>query len=199
MTIYTAAVPQPNQQIAATQPTIEANFQYLPVMLGVDHSFTADTATAGDGYHKVIHAQTQGADPALIANTLQMYSKVSGGLEQFFVMDGTGNISNLTENSKNLIGYQWIGGTLLQWGFVIAATSSSTIVVNFPIAFPTNCLVVTGTPFYSGSGPSSSSVASVNIIRTPPSAPTTPNQNLFSCTFTGTSTVTGFYWMAIGY
>lgn len=76
MTIYTPAVPQANQQIAATQPIIEANFQYLPVMLGVDHSFTNNTSTAGDGFHKQITMANQadivalpaGADTATYSN-----------------------------------------------------------------------------------------------------------------------------------
>lgn len=71
------------------------NWPYLQTSLGTDHNFTNDTATASDGYHKVIHevvqVGTQGDNtPAIpsVTTTAMIYAKTI----TFFKEGGTGAV-----------------------------------------------------------------------------------------------------------
>jgi hypothetical protein len=148
MAIYTPNVPQGNQQISATQGPIQGNFQYLQATLTKDHEITSlNSATAIEGYHKVVHLTAQ-AVPATIASITQVYSRVAGSDTQLFVKNSAGQISRLTGHSAAASGYQYMGGIIIQWGNTLTSASTT---VSFPNATAfTNCWVVLATPVFSG-------------------------------------------------
>ena len=84
---YTNNVPQGNQQIATTQPIIQANFGFLQTGIGVEHNFNA-AGSGSDMYHLKASMPNQALSPALPAGTNGTYF-VSSGSPVFY--DGTTN------------------------------------------------------------------------------------------------------------
>ena len=82
--------------------------------------------------------------------------------------------------------FKFPNGLIIQWGY--SAASSSTMTVNFPIAFPTACLNVT---FGNRKDGDTGGVDMSGALR---SAPGTSSMSVSVYTSN-----TGFYWMAIGY
>lgn len=143
MPVFDNTSPAAAQIIAASQPLILANEQYLQQSANVDHNATMNTATAQDGYHKVTHFVQQGADPATIAAVGQLYTKAYGGHPHlFFESDVAGAIFQLTGSALAAAnGWVNIGGIYLQWG-TFTVPGGGTAAVTFPMAFPTNCYSV---------------------------------------------------------
>lgn len=81
---YTNNVPQGSQQIATTQPIIQANFGFLQSGIGIEHNF-APGGSGSDMYHlQASMPNRAGGDPiALPAGTNGMYY-VRGGLPKFY-------------------------------------------------------------------------------------------------------------------
>lgn len=100
MPAYTANVPQANQTIAASQPIINNNFQYLisvggPPGAGLlrDHNMTLNTANAGDGVHKqVTFQQALATFPSITGAVSALYPKNVSAVPQLFYYDGTDEI-----------------------------------------------------------------------------------------------------------
>lgn len=159
-------IPQPNDNRNQSQVDILNNFTYLQTTLGGvnggaantggDHVFANDTATAQNGYHKVIHFKNQAADPAAIAGVGQLYTKTIGADQLLVYESGGGAITPMTGPNNPLLagnGYVWWPGLVLyQWGTKNAPGSSGT--VNFAtsnVNFPGNCWIVVATPKRTGS------------------------------------------------
>lgn len=189
---YTQNVPLGNQQIATTQPIIESNFQFLQADLGVEHNFNA-SGSANDMYHLKASMPNIASPPSgPPAGTNGMYY-VQGGEARF--INNAGKVNQLTLGNNIPQGYQWIGGVLIQWGFVFETLSNNLKdVANFNIAFPTICFFVVAQPFYDSSntpqGRATVAVASDGTF------PTTSQFQWKS--FTDSGDYTGFYWYAIG-
>ncbi len=79
---YTSNVPQGNQQIATTQPTIQANFGFIPAAFSAEHNFNA-SGDGSDTYHKFTSMPNQADPSALPAGTNGQYY-VSGGVPKFY-------------------------------------------------------------------------------------------------------------------
>jgi hypothetical protein len=80
--VYTNNVPQANQQIAATQPTINANFDYIQKAVGQEHNFTANDTDPTHTYH-LKASMPNTALAALPASTNGQY-RVDGGIAKYF-------------------------------------------------------------------------------------------------------------------
>lgn len=101
--VYTNNVPQPNQQIATTQPIIEANFNFLQTGIGVEHNFNA-SGSGSDMYHLKASMPNISLSPALPSGTNGVYF-VNNNAPVFY--NGTNNfnlIQNLFAYGSNAVG-----------------------------------------------------------------------------------------------
>jgi hypothetical protein len=80
---YTNNIPQGNQQIATTQPLIQANFGFIQTDLQVEHQFNGNVSGLAEGVHLRASMPNQ-ADPVVLpAGTNGIYY-VSGGAPKFY-------------------------------------------------------------------------------------------------------------------
>ena len=81
--VYTNNVPQGNQQIATTQPLIQANFGFLESAIDQEHNFDASDPTLT--YHlQASMPNLSGGDPSMLpAGTNGLYY-VLGGVPKFY-------------------------------------------------------------------------------------------------------------------
>jgi len=192
-------IPQPTDKLSNSQVDLLNNNIALDATFGVDH--IPFSTASNNGFHKVVHLVTQGSDP--IGSTLTVYSKIPtnppGAVDaQLFSRTPLGGVSQLTGANETFEGWQWLGGVLMQWGFVTlnGASGIQTGSVNFttrigPISYTFDTYNIQITPSYtSPSGPSGQ--ATISVARN-------PTVNGFSWIATKTSSnFTGFYWVAIG-
>lgn len=179
---YTNNVPQGNQQIATTQPLIQANFGFLGTGIAQEHNFNS-AGTGNDMYHLKASMPDLGVAPTLPAGTTGMYY-VEGGEGRYW--NGTA-ISQLTLGASTANGYQWIGKVLLQWGIVNSNNATGT--TPFNIAFPTACFAVQLTSVANNT----TSHANGMYVQGTPSV----SQFVWNQADRATQQI-GFYWMAIG-
>lgn len=147
MPTYTNASPGSNEILSVSQGLMLGNFQYLQTDIGTDHNFTGNTATAADGYHKVIHFVNQGSDPSVVTNIGQLYTKTVGSTQQLFYESGSGLITQLTGSVAPSIGangYSVLpGGAIIQWGSTGSISGLTSGTVTFPITFPNSVFSIT--------------------------------------------------------
>lgn len=202
----------PNDDLDVSVTDIQQNFLTANTVMDIDH-YPFDNVTANKGYHKQ-STYPAGADPLTVAGTSKVYGKsytpdYTGATAdtQLFAISGLGGISQLTGNSGETDGWQWVGGVLIQWGIVpppvpIAGTFLSgnafgTVTfkdrgpLNAGIPFPTVCFAVVATPTYL-LAPQAFKSGTVSIA-----APLSPTS--FDWSLAGDQTFfTGFTWIAIG-
>lgn len=209
---YNNLVPGRNNNPSDDQQEMLINTQSINSIVAVDHiGFNA----ANGGYHTVIHQSTQVSDPATVSGVNQVYSKnytpnTTGGTAdtQLFVKTGAGGVSQLTGYStqNTTDGWQWVGGILIQWGFVNTSSTGSfssglaTGTVTFKdrvtgaIPFPNNCFNVIAVPSYNTNivtGPTGAASTNIDAF--------TLSKTKFDWTFNSVSSkYRGFYWYAIG-
>ncbi len=83
MTLYTNNLPLAADKIRNFPSDVSSkNWPYLTTSMGTDHNFTQDTATAEDGYHKIVHSVKQAGiigdnTPAIptVVTAAQLYTK----------------------------------------------------------------------------------------------------------------------------
>ena len=127
---------------------------------------------------------------------------------QLFSMTAGGGISQLTGNNtagtlpgspplNNTEGWSWLGGILMQWGFVSQSTAGTSNTITFSsrypsgIAFPNKCFNVSCTPVTSGSVSVSTNLTTVYVYSV--------TNTSFGYSLNGaTGKLIGFYWTAIG-
>lgn len=206
---YTNNIPDTPNDPSNDQPNMKTNTNSIQSIIQIDHAGFNDN---NGGYHTVIHQVKQVSDPANIANFNEVYAKdytpdTTGGVAdtQLFIQSGLGAISQLTgyltTDTVTSDGWQWVGGVLIQWGFVEDLTSGATVSVTFKdrvpgaIPFPNNCFFVAAT-LSSGAGVTLLQIRTSGIVVIGSTVSTTG----FDCSFSSTGSVTGrgFYWIAIG-
>lgn len=224
---YTINRPTASEKLKTSQPLIRDNFTSSNTSFGVDH-YPFNDGTANDGRHRIIKqtnenplnpAQTRIRDgqgntftffPTNISNVNQTFSAqyvpdYTGAVAdtQLFAETGAGGISQLTGNFATQEGWQWLGGVLLQWGFVSKTSSAANQTTVFQdrgspaqgIPFPNACFNVQGTIVYNGA-PNSTKRNSIIIEKN--NMPS-PSRLEFKWTIiVEDPTVLGFFWTAIG-
>lgn len=95
---YTNNVPQGNQQIATTQPIIQANFGYLQTAINQEHNF--DTSDASKTYHLKASMPNQ-ADPGSLPTGTNGQYYVSGGVPKFY--NSSAQFIQLTPLVQNIL------------------------------------------------------------------------------------------------
>jgi hypothetical protein len=136
---YTNNVPQTNQQIATTQPIIQANFGFVQTGVGQEHNFNA--AGSGTDMYHLQASMPNKADPVSlpVGTTGQYY--VSGAAAKFYngtasfiqttsvlqkVLTGTvalsASVANVVTIPQNSVGQYYI---FIKGGNGFAVTSSA--------------------------------------------------------------------------
>ena len=123
----------------------------LRTIIDADHNFS-NSASATQGYHKVIHFVDQGTtDPAAVPGVGQLYTKTPAAYtnpDQFaFYQSGDGSVIQMNGTYQAATsGWATLpGGLILIWGNM---TPSSSLTVNFPnigyatAGFPNNAFQV---------------------------------------------------------
>lgn len=200
---YTRDIPDGPNNPSNDQPPMKVNTNSIADLIAVDHHGFNDNL---GGYHNIIHQDAQLLDPSPIPGPPQInqvYAKgvtpdATGALvdTQLFAMTGLGGISQLTGNHSAQQGYQWIGGTLIQWGLVTPLTIFQSPVIfkdrdsgGGTIPFPNNCFCVFTNPI------ATATASALTIVITSVSK----TQFTFTASpFGFPAQYTGFYWLAIG-
>jgi hypothetical protein len=200
---FTQGYPPDGSSLGQTKAVIRANLDGTYLTLGVDHINNNGLPGAKPaGYHTLIHQVTQTAVTTL-ANYNQFFSGVPGTLTidavttpaippggdtQLYALTGMGDYYQLTGMLSDSPGYAWAGGILFQWGYV-NTTTSATVPVTFPVAYPFNIFNIQVTPVRA---PATNFTTNVTV-----------STNATKAGFTivnANSSATGlaYYWMAIG-
>jgi hypothetical protein len=167
---YTTGIPDTPNNPSNDQPSMKINTNSINSIIQIDHHGFVDNL---GGYHTIIHQDSstrsrsgQGNTftnfPAAIPSINQLFSAqytpdTTGGVAdtQLFTQTGSGQISQLTGFLAASDGWQWIGGTLIQWGSVTTTSSSGSVTFKDRVAgaipFPNNCWNVSITLSFSSS------------------------------------------------
>ena len=224
---YNALIPASGNAPKNDQPIMQQNATSIQGIITVDHE---NFGSSTNGYHTVIHQRTGAGTqnlqrsgvsatysniPSNIANTNQIIAgqytpDTTGGTvdTQLFNLTGTGIISQLTgflvTNTATSDGWQWVGGILLQWGFVATSGTVGSNSVTFKdripgaIPFPNNCFFV-GPTLSFGSTTTASNISSSAVAVIGSSVSKTGFAYLYNLNSSSSSSSSrGFYWFAIG-
>jgi len=224
---YENSVPNANNAPKNDQPDMLQNTQSISGLIAVDHiGFNIPNG----GYHKIIHQMGSGTSsqsqnltrsgvgavyankPTNIADINQFLSgqytpdsTVTATDTQLFSLTG-GNVisqltgSNLTDTATS-DGYAWVGGILLQWGFVSSTSQTATSTVTFKdrqpgmIPFPNNCFLVNATLVVKNTA-TMSNIRTAQLVIYGPSVSKTGFNWAYNYETSGISQ--GFYWFAVG-
>lgn len=217
MSTYQPGIPTGTVNLDVDYLNIQNNFQQLDTSFGIDH-LPFSNNSAQNGYHTSIHfnpVSTTATNPpnnqpingyTTTPGFGQLFSaQINDGIntdEALYFLSGSNRLTQLTRNFAPILGTGGRtflpGGIIMQWGQVTGLSSGiTTATVNYSsftnvIAFPNSCFFMNGTPFYTGSAPSStSSFADVwfRLI----------SRTQFRFTFNTNSNATdGFMWFALG-
>lgn len=113
---YTSNIPQGNQQIATTQPLIQANFGFIQSDLQVEHQFNGNVSGQAEGTHLKASMPNITDPSSLPAGTNGIYY-TNGGQPKFYNSTGatfitfgannfravTGSVSNVSTNPFQIL------------------------------------------------------------------------------------------------
>jgi hypothetical protein len=221
---YITNIPISSNKPSVDQPNMQTNTNSINSIIGTDHlTFGTATGTQIDGMHKVIRQVTgagtqnliRSGEGAIYTNTPTNIATINQVIAGQYTPDTTGGtadtqlfnltagniISQLTgfafatPTSNQSDGYAWVGGILIQWGTVITALNTSSIVYKdrFPgaIPFPNNCfnvqatLVTTGAPSLT---PGCIAIKNAGGF----------SNTGFNWNATNITSFSGFFWFAVG-
>lgn len=206
---YNPGIPTPTQNLSVSQGLIKTNFTTANTSFGINH-FPFDDLTTNNGLHKDINQFKRVGNAPNLTDTYTLFTKdytpvTTGGVPdtQLFGITAGGGISQFSGNLVGEDGWCWVGGVLLQWGFVTdpditSGTADGTVTfldrVTGAIAFPNACFVVMGTNTYPVLA-TGTRTASLSISK----AAGGVTKDKFDWSFNGSSgAATGFFWYAIG-
>ena len=224
---YTNTVPNANNAPKNDQPDMLQNTQSTSGLISEDHiSFNI----ANGGYHKIIHQMASGTagqsqnfarsgagatysnTPATIAGINQVLTglytpdaTVTTAKTQLFNVNGSGDVSQLTgnllTNTATSDGWCWVGGILLQWGFISSTAQAASNILTFKdrvagaIPFPNNCFYVT-TSLCFKNAVTTSNIRTAQCGVRGPTVSVTGFEWVYSVDTSGI--MQGLYWFAIG-
>jgi hypothetical protein len=214
---FTGIPNRPNKP-SVDQPNMTINNNSFIGIWAVDHvGFNQNDG----GYHTTIHQVPVNSTPVSIQNRMQIYSKpvtpaYPGAPTSLELFTKNANSNNSTDRQESQLtgyirnfnaaspfsnGWQWLGGVLVQWGFVpISSGVPASGTVTFTtfsqgIPFPNKVMnVQCNFTFTTGNIPQQGSSIFVD--------PATFTNTGFGWAVNTTSfgaRITGFMWMAIGY
>ena len=129
-------IPNANDQRNVSQGDLKNNFTYLQTSVGVDHSFTNNTATSQDGYHKTVHL-VPASTPANNAGAGQLYSKTGTTGNALHFMPSTGSEVQLSLYPIRACCKFTTAGLVASTGFGITSVTK-TVTGKYTVAFSTN-------------------------------------------------------------
>lgn len=187
---FDTSVPATGHDPSVDYSVMQANNVATLAILDVDHiSFNA---LAG-GTHKQCTFINE-SNPGIGQGNAALYSNNATVDSQAwpFWTNALGTFQLAGNFQANLAGYFVLpGGIMVQWGAKNGSPGVST--VNFGTPFPNNCYnVFTSLYWDGGSVPGSGTSISIDNVANPPST------TGFRYNWNGSSTNTGFYWLAIG-
>jgi len=139
MVLYTSNVPQPNQTVAASQPIINANFNYLQTWAQVDHYSSGDSTDTKNGYHQWVTFSDFTGAPGLGAGRGVLYADRDGSSNPILAYQNSLGSFALTGRNPSVAasGYTCLpGGVYLQWGFVTTSLNGTSGTQTFLLHFP---------------------------------------------------------------
>lgn len=189
-TIYNPGIPTGQINLDQDYRNLQNNFSQLDISFGSDHiPFSVNPVSPVlTGYHTVIHQgpAPSNVDPNKITGIGQTYVKTVNSDQQLFYISGGGSVSQMTGYSAAASGYQYLGGVILQWGFL---PKTSLPPITFPIPFPKAVFSIQITSFQS---------PSTNKVTVGAQSVSKTGFSLFTAVPSDTGTYTGNYWIAIG-
>jgi hypothetical protein len=191
---YNLGYPQNGSTLGQSKATIRNNLDGTFLTLGVNH-YNNNSTNAGK--HIYIQIPINGAPSSTGSTELLLFngsSPIGGALNLYFAPPGQSSIgsSTVTQLTRNEFpiaatnGFSWLPGALLiQWGTATIGGSSGTVSFNTKTISIYNIqITLIG---------SSSSTNTLSIVSKTPGTP-----GSFTWHFTGSSSYSSFYWMAIG-
>ncbi len=201
---YNLNIPNGPDNPSADWPLMQTNTNSTSQIIGVDH---VTFETNNGGYHTDIHMIPQ-APPSAISGIGQLFTQnvtVNSitDTQLFFQTGITGGLSQLTGNHASINGYQWLGGILIQWGYVTGISGSFfQVPFNTPnINFPNACFNVILTPSRSITAPSLQNANTMYVNQSSLAGLNPPNQSSFWIGLAPSAPSGGIdqaYWIAIG-
>lgn len=179
---YTNNIPQPTDNLSASQADILENFSQLDIQYGSSGDHVAFTAGTNNGKHKKATMVEQSPSPTAGDNEMVLYTaqnSTSNVADLYLGRESAGTVLQISDSV--LLASQGNGRTVD--GLIFKCGQGSTnVAVSFAIAFPNALLSAQATPFADS--------AQVNV--------TSPTASGFSVATTA-STPVAFFWIAIGY
>lgn len=204
---YQANKPQAADQMSISQGDLQNNFLALKALVDVNHE---TFGSANEGKHTVVAFPEQTVSvvppifpPATTATEMALYAKATGGATQLFLRP-TGQVAGTDANDINIS--EWIlnpvggatnsvtlpNGLIMKWGLsgLNENVGGGKTRIDFPVAFPHNCLNVQATTNSIHHGTNTF----INVY-----ALLAASFNCTSSTRTGATSGGTIYWFAIGY
>lgn len=134
MSSYNANIPSATDIPAQSQPLLKLNAQYLQAFASVDHNFTGNSVSAGDGFHDKVTFNANIAAPGFGAGVSALFPALVNGLSSAWMQNAGGSFA--VTGTNPIVAAKGStclpGGLLLQWG-----TETSNIAFTWAIPFTT--------------------------------------------------------------
>lgn len=140
--VYTANVPQATQTFQATQAPINANFQGIQTLVGINH---VQFDLADQGKHKWVSMPIQAANPGTLATEMALYTKTStlSTVPEMFIQRADASVVEFTSALNSSVGWTRLpSGILIKWGN--ASANGNTV-----YAYPTGATIPVFTNVFS--------------------------------------------------
>ncbi len=128
---YQQNIPLATDQLSTSQGDIQANFQAIYTLIGVNHS---NFGTANVGKHNFVSLPVQAGNPGTTTTELALYTKtsaLSGLPEAFFQRQNNGTAIEFTSSTASQNGWTRLpSGILLKWG---QSNGSGSVGVALPV------------------------------------------------------------------
>lgn len=141
MVDYNPNIPQGTDNLSTSQGQILNNFSQLNTIFDVDHVKYDDATSANRGFHRKVRLVNVASDPVLVSPQTQLYTKTTGGAEEFFFANASTTTQLTGPRSLNTKGYATLpGGLIIQWNRLASVTNG--LPETFALAFPNQAYAV---------------------------------------------------------
>ncbi len=146
---YSKDIPQPTDEIDASQNDLLENFRSISTLIGIDH-VNFDAPSGNQGKHNTVSMPNfvgVAASPVAVADEIKLFAKADGGgITQLFVLPEAGDTllpeRNITGATRTNTGETILpSGIEIKWGRASTNGIGESTVV-FATAFPTSIFTV---------------------------------------------------------